>query len=247
MPKRIEPVGIPSVHGGEEVNNPEESAARSSTAKPPSAIRVAIIEDVREIREGLAALINGASGFQCVCAHRTFEEALRELPRKAPDIVLVDLGLPGMSGIEGIPPLKERLPTAPVIVLTVYDDDERIFAALCAGASGYLLKRTPPWQLLEAIRDALEGGSPISPEVARKVIRLFRELRPPQRADYDLTPHETRLLRMLSEGHNYKTAADELGVSVNTIGFHMRHIYEKLHVHSKSQAVAKALRSRLVH
>lgn len=125
-------------------------------------------------------------------------------------------------------------------------DDERIFDALCAGACGYLLKKTPPARLLESLREAVAGGSPMSPEVARRVIALFRDIRPPERADYELTPHETRLLKLLVEGHNYKTAAVELCVSVNTVSFHMRRIYEKLQVHSKSEAVAKALRNRLI-
>jgi DNA-binding NarL/FixJ family response regulator len=131
-------------------------------------------------------------------------------------------------------------------MLTVYDDDERIFDALCAGASGYLLKKTAPARLLESLREAAAGGSPMSPEVARRVIALFREVRPPAQADYDLTPHERRLLGMLVEGHNYKTAAAELGVSVNTVSFHVRHVYQKLQVHSRSEAVAKALRERIV-
>ena len=131
-------------------------------------------------------------------------------------------------------------------MLTVYDDDERIFDALCAGASGYLLKKTPPDRLLESLKEAVSGGSPMSPEVARRVIVLFRDIRPPERADYELTHHELRLLKLLVEGHNYKTAASELNVSINTISFHMKRIYEKLQVHSKSEAVAKALRDRLV-
>src|SRR4029078_13352043 len=133
-----------------------------------------------------------------------------------------------------------------VLMLTVYDDDDRIFDAICAGASGYLLKRTPPAKLLENIREAVSGGAPMSPEVAMRVIKLFREVRPPEKVNYDLTPHETRLLKLLVEGHNYTTAAEELRVSYNTIKFHMRHIYEKLQVHSKSEAVAKALQNRLV-
>jgi len=131
-------------------------------------------------------------------------------------------------------------------MLTVYDDDERIFDALCAGANGYLLKRTPPTRLLESLRDAVDGGSPMSPEVASKVISLFREIRPPERADYDLTPHELRLLKLLVEGNNYNTAAKEIGSSINTVKFYIKRIYEKLQVHSKSEAVAKALIERLL-
>ena len=151
-----------------------------------------------------------------------------------------------MDGIEGIKILKEKFPDLLVIMLTIYDDDERIFNALCAGACGYLLKKTPPVRLLDALREAVAGGSPMSPEVARRVITLFREIRPPERADYDLSPHETRLLKMLVEGHNYKTAAAEIGVTVHAVSFHMRNIYEKLQVHSKSEAVAVAMRDRLI-
>jgi DNA-binding NarL/FixJ family response regulator len=133
-----------------------------------------------------------------------------------------------------------------LLVLSVYEDDDRIFEALCAGASGYLLKKTSPARLLDGLREAVNGGAPMSPEVARRVITVFREIRPPENSDYQLTPHETRLLKLLVEGHNYKTAAAELGVSVNTISFHLKHIYEKLQVHSKSEAVAKALRNRLI-
>jgi DNA-binding NarL/FixJ family response regulator len=174
------------------------------------------------------------------------EEALEKLRQDVPDVVLCDIGLPGMSGIEGIRILKERYPNLSILMLSVYDDDERIFDALCAGACGYLLKRTPPARLLESLRESVSGGAPMSPEVANRVIKLFRNIRPPDRSDYDLTPHETRLLKLLVDGHNYTTAAGELKVSYNTIKFHMRHIYEKLQVHSKSEAVSKALHNRLV-
>jgi DNA-binding NarL/FixJ family response regulator len=174
------------------------------------------------------------------------EEALEGIRRNMPDIALCDIGLPGMSGIEGIRILKERHPELQLLMLTVYDDDDRIFDALCAGACGYLLKRTSPARLLEGLTEAATGGAPMSPEVASRVIRLFRDIRPPERADYELTPHETRLLKLLVEGHNYTTAAEELGVSYNTVKFHMRRIYEKLQVHSKSEAVAKALRDRII-
>jgi DNA-binding NarL/FixJ family response regulator len=211
-----------------------------------SNINTAIVEDIRDIREGLSTLINFTEGFCCTGAFRSMEEAIPRLKHLVPDVLLSDIGLPGMSGIEGIRILKEQYPQMTVLMLTVYDDDDRIFDAICAGASGYLLKRTPPAKLLENIREAVSGGAPMSPEVATRVIRLFREVRPPEKVDYDLTPHETRLLKLLVEGHNYTTAADELKVSYNTIKFHMRHIYEKLQVHSKSEAVAKALQNRIV-
>jgi DNA-binding NarL/FixJ family response regulator len=211
-----------------------------------SPIKVAIIEDEREIRECLALLVNGTDGYTCTGAYRSMEEALEKVPRQLPDVVLSDIGLPGMSGIEGVRLLKERHPDLLVLMLTVYDDDERIFDAMCAGACGYLLKKTPPARLLASLDEVVAGGAPMSPEVARRVIALFREIRPPERADYQLTPHETRLLKLFVEGHNYKTAAAELRVSVNTVNFHVRSIYDKLQVHSRSEAVVKALLNRLV-
>jgi DNA-binding NarL/FixJ family response regulator len=211
-----------------------------------SIIKTAIVEDMRDIREGLATLINFTDGFTCTGSYRSMEEAIPRIRHQTPDVLLSDIGLPGMNGIDGIRILKDLYPNMTVLMLTVYDDDDRIFDAICAGASGYLLKRTPPAKLLENIREAVSGGAPMSPEVAMRVIKLFREVRPPEKVDYDLTPHETRLLKLLVEGHNYTTAAEELRVSYNTIKFHMRHIYEKLQVHSKSEAVAKALQNRIV-
>jgi DNA-binding NarL/FixJ family response regulator len=209
-------------------------------------IKVAIVEDRREIREGLTMLIGGTEGFVCSGSYRSVEEALDRISHQVPDLVLMDIGLPGMSGIEGLRILKERYPDMLLLMLSVYNDDERIFDAMCAGASGYLLKKTPPVKLLESIKEVVQGGAPMSPEVARRVIALFREIRPPERADYELTPHETRLLKLLVEGHNYKTAAAELNVSIHTVSFHLRSIYDKLQVHSKSEAVAKAVLNRLI-
>jgi len=208
-------------------------------------IKVAIVEDLRDIREGLAQLINATPGFRCTGVYASMEDAIEKIPHNLPDLVLSDIGLPGMDGISGIAILKERFPDLLILMLTVYDDNERIFDALCAGACGYLLKKTPWPKLVDALKEAVEGGSPMSPEVARRVINLFREIKPPKEATHELTPHEVRLLRMLVEGHSYKTAANELHVSVNTIKFHLRHIYEKLQVHTKSEAVAKALRHGL--
>ena len=207
-----------------------------------------MVEDQREIRECLVLLLNGTDGFRCVGAFPTMEAALGALATSAdlPSVGLLDIGLPGMSGIEGVRLLRERHPAIVPVMLTIYEDDERIFDALCAGACGYLLKKTPPALLLDSVHEVVRGGAPMSPEVARRVIALFRELRPPERADYHLTPHETRLLALLVEGHNYKTAAKELGVTVHTVSFHLRIIYEKLQVHSKTAAVTKALRHRLV-
>jgi DNA-binding NarL/FixJ family response regulator len=209
-------------------------------------IQVAIVEDQRDVREGLRALIGGTAGFHVSAAYRSMEEALKNMNAILPRVVLIDIGLPGMSGIQGIQLLKQRYPDLLLVVLSVYDDDDRIFHAICAGACGYLLKKTPPALLLQCIEEVVAGGSCMSPEVARRLIELFRTVAPPAGCGYDLTPHEVRLLRLLVQGHHYKTAAAAMGVTVNTISFHVRKIYEKLHVHSKSEAVAKALHCRLV-
>jgi len=209
-------------------------------------LQVAIVEDQPNIREGLRTLIDGTEGFRCNGAFGSMEAAIEGISCHLPDVALVDIGLPEMSGIEGIRILKQRHPRLAILMLTVYDDDKRIFEALCAGACGYLLKKTPPAKLLESIKEVATGGAPMSPEVARRVVSLFREIQPPEGARHELTPHEVRLLKLLVEGHNYKTAAAELDVSINTIRFHMRSIYEKLQVHSKSEAVAKSLRQRIV-
>jgi DNA-binding NarL/FixJ family response regulator len=220
--------------------------ANPSAELPADTIKVAIIEDHQKFRECLEFLLNNTPGYRCVGSFRSMEEALEKIKLQLPDVALVDIGLPGMSGVDGVRILKERFPGLLMLMNTVYDDDERIFQALCAGASGYLLKKTPPARLLESLKEAIAGGAPMSPEVARRVLSLFRDIRPPKHEDYQLTPHELRLLKLLVEGHSYKTAAAKLGVSVKTISFHLQKIYEKLQVHSKSEAVAKAFRNGLV-
>ncbi len=211
-----------------------------------TSIKVVLIEDLREVRDGLAALINGAEGFQCAGSYRTMEDALKALNAQPPDVILTDIGLPGMNGIDGTRLLHDRFPQVPILAITVYDDDESVFKAICAGASGYLLKNTAPDRLLESLREVVNGGAPMSPDIARRVITLFRKVRPPERATYRLTPQETELLKLMVEGHHYKTAAGVMGISVNTVSFHLKHIYEKLQVHSKTEAVAKALREHLI-
>ena len=195
------------------------------------------------MREGLAVLINGTAGFQC---RRLSHDGRRAdgIAGSSHDVILTDIGLPGMDGIEGTRILRERFPDVPILALSVYDDDTNVFNAICAGASGYLLKNTAPARLLESLKEVADGGAPMSPEVARRVVKLFREFRPPERASYHLTPQETELLKLMVEGHHYKTAAHEMGISINTVSFHLKHIYEKLQVHSKTEAVAKALRER---
>ena len=217
-----------------------------TTVETDSSIAVAVVEDMLEVREGLAILLRGTPGFCLTGAYATMEEALDGVERELPDVVVSDLGLPGMSGADGIRVLRERHPGLPVIALTILEDDDDVFAALCAGACGYLLKSTPPARLLESIREVADGGAPMSPQVARRVVTLFRDDRPPERAACHLTPQETELLRLLVAGHHYKTAADKMGISRHTVSFHLRNIYAKLEVHSKSEAVARALRDRLV-
>jgi DNA-binding NarL/FixJ family response regulator len=212
----------------------------------PTPIAVAVVEDEREIRECLAILINGSDGFRCVGAFRTMEAALEGFAGDSPRVALIDIGLPGMSGIDGVRALKDRFPSVDAVMLTVYEDNDRIFEALCAGACGYLLKRTPPAKLLDGVREVVSGGAPMSPEVARRVIALFRDARPSPPPGADLTPHETRLLKLLMQGHSYRSAAAELGVTSHAVSFHLRNIYDKLQVHSKTEAVAKALRHRLI-
>ena len=223
-----------------------DAALAPLAGRPTGPVRVVIIEDVRDVRESLTILINGTNGFQCVGSYRTMEEALQGIAANRPAVILTDIGLPGMDGIDGTRLLRDRFPDVPVLALTVYDDDEKVFKVICAGASGYLLKNTPPARLLESLKEVADGGAPMSPEIARRVIRLFREFRPPRSASYHLTPQETTLLKLLVEGHHYKTAAHAMGISTNTVSFHLKHVYEKLQVHSKTEAVAKALRERLI-
>lgn len=214
--------------------------------KSAEPIKVTIIEDERDIRDGLGMLINYTDGFTCVGKYGSMEEALAGIRHRMPDVILSDIGLPGMNGIEGIQKIKEQYPEMTILMLSVYQDDDRIFHALCAGAVGYLLKKTPPTKILESLREAVAGGAPMSPEVARKVITIFKDFRPPEEVEYDLTPHEIRILKLLVEGHSYKTAAARLNVTPSTVSFHLKNIYEKLQVHSKSEAVAKALQYRLI-
>jgi DNA-binding NarL/FixJ family response regulator len=210
-------------------------------------VRVAIVEDQRGLRDGLVALIGGTEGFTLVGAYGSMEEALPRFETDPPDVLLADIGLPGMSGIEGVRLLKARFPALQILMLTVYADNEHVFEAICAGACGYLLKDTPPTKLLEALRELRQGGAPMSPEIARRVVEMFQRVAPPPpKAPHRLSPREVEVLKLLAAGHVYKTAAAELDLSLDTVRFHIRNIYEKLHVHSKSEAVLIALRSGIL-
>ena len=209
--------------------------------------RVVVIEDERELRNGLQILLNFTPDFTCVRSFGSMEEALRNIESdNLPDLILTDIGLPRLNGIEGTRILREKCPELPIVVLTVHGEDDKIFQALCAGANGYLLKNTSAAKIIEALKEVLDGGAPMSPDVARQVVKLFRTFSPPETADYRLTEQEKQILKMLVEGHHYKTAAYELGISTSTVSFHLKNIYSKLQVHSKSEAVVKALREHLV-
>lgn len=209
-------------------------------------IRVAIVEDDRATRDGLCVLIDGTPGFACCGTWRSVEDALRAGFRDTPDVLLLDIHLPGILGSEGVKLFRERFPAMQILMLTVYAGQDKVFESICNGATGYLLKKTPPGRLLDAIREAYDGGAPMSPEVARKVITVFQQTGPPEKFDENLTPQEQRLLKLLSEGNSYQEMADALEISLNTVRTYIRSIYDKLHVHSRSEAVSKALRNRLI-
>jgi DNA-binding NarL/FixJ family response regulator len=211
-------------------------------------IEVAVIEDDRATRDGLRLLLSATPGFRCLAAWGSVEEAKASRGGSAPDVLLLDVRLPGLSGPEALPQLRQRWPRAQVVMLTSMEDEGTVVEALANGAVGYVLKRTPPARILEAIRETAGGGSPMSPEIARRVVGLFRARSgaPRETVDARLTPQETRLLGLLAEGHGYQSAGDALGVSVNTVRKHIRNLYEKLEVHTRSEAVGKAMRGGLI-
>jgi DNA-binding NarL/FixJ family response regulator len=224
----------------------KESAVEMGTAARE--IAVAVIEDDRATREGLRLLLSATPGFRCVGAWGSVEETRSTRAEVDPEILLLDVRLPGLSGPEALPQLRQRWPRTLVVMLTSMEDEATVVEALGNGAVGYVLKRTPPAQILEAIRETAEGGSPMSPEIARRVVGLFQRSSPVARAatTAGLTPQETRLLALLAEGHGYQSAGDRLGISVNTVRKHIRSLYEKLEVHTRSEAVGKAMRGGLI-
>jgi DNA-binding NarL/FixJ family response regulator len=201
------------------------------------AIRVAIVEDIKKIREGIASLIDGSDGFQCTELYESAEEALRCIPANHPDVVLMDIKLPRMSGIECVEKLKERTPNLEIMMLTSFEDNDKVFKSIVAGASGYILKSTPPAELLKAIRDIHEGGSPMSDQIARKVIQAFRKMGTSSKETENLSERETEILSYLAKGYQDKEIADTLFLSIKTIRTHLRNIYQKLHVRSRVEAV----------
>ncbi|HEX3800783.1 MAG TPA: response regulator transcription factor [Verrucomicrobiae bacterium] len=202
-------------------------------------IKVAIVEDNRTTREGLEAIVNLSGDFHCVCTCSTAEDALKVLPKHAPALVLMDIQLPNMSGVDCVARLKELLPTVNAIMISVYEDPDRIFSALRAGASGYLLKRSAPEEVLKAMREVHTGGGAMSGEIARKVIGYFREQTTAKAEVDDLTPREREVLELVVHGLANKEIADRLSLTVEAVRWHLKHVYQKLHVHSRTEAALK--------
>jgi DNA-binding NarL/FixJ family response regulator len=205
-------------------------------------ITVSIVEDDTPTREGLLQLINRSPEFRCVSEHATAEDAIERVPSFKPKVVLMDINLSGMSGVDAVRRLKALLPETQFIMLTIYKDSDAIFNALMAGANGYLLKQTPPKELLAALRDVCAGGTPMTSQIARKIVESFRQSRTPTGESDGLSAREQEVLDLLAQGCLYKEIADTLQISYRTVSTHIEHIYEKLHVHSRTQAVAKHLR-----
>jgi len=205
------------------------------------AIKVALIEDKDNIRDGLAALISGSPGYSCVAACASAEQGLKLLPGMRPDVVLMDIQLPGMSGIDAIPRLKELLPDTQIMMLTVYEDDEKLFRSLAAGATGYVLKRTPPAELLEAIESLHRGGSPMTDQIARRVVQAFHTMGTSRLETENLSERESEILAAVAKGYRDKEVAERLFLSVETVRTHLRNIYKKLNVRTRTEAVLKFL------
>ncbi len=209
-------------------------------------ITVGVVEDSRDLRRGVNLILESSTSCRCVGTFSSAEDFLERFPVLKPKVVLMDIGLPGISGIEATRTVKQRYPATEIIILSVFEDDDNVFQAICAGASGYVTKPVMPQRLLEAVGEVSAGGTPMSPHIARRVLNLFKQHLPPPASDYDLTAREKEVLGFLVNGGTFQDIADTLVVSVFTVRAHIRNIYEKLHVHSKSEAVAKALLERLI-
>ena len=210
-------------------------------------IRVVIFEDSQSLRISLFHLINESPGFKCVAAHEDCLNLLEDIAKDGPDIVLMDIQMPGINGIEAVGMLKEKYPNLKILMQTIFEDNEKIFQSILAGASGYILKNTSPARILEFIKETYEGGAPMSPTVATKVLKMMVQQSPAgKQSSFDLSDREKEILSFLVEGMSYKMIADAGSISLDTVRSHIKNIYEKLHVHSKGEAVAKAIKSRIV-
>ena len=210
-------------------------------------IKVAIFEDNKGLRQGLYQLINGSDGFQCVGAFEDCLNLLQDIEQSKPDVVLMDIQMPGINGIEGVRILREKYPHLKILMQTIFEDSERIFQSILAGASGYILKNTSPARILDFIKETFEGGAPMSPSVATKVLKMVVLQSPSDNiSTFDLSSREKEILSCLVKGMSYKLIADACSISIDTVRGHIRNIYEKLHVHSKSEAVVKAIKGKIV-
>jgi DNA-binding NarL/FixJ family response regulator len=207
-------------------------------------IRVAIVEDNQTLRTSLESLFNRTEGMRCITTMNNLLNVISEVGAARPDIILMDIGLPNISGIEGVRTVKTHFPTIQVLMFTVFDEDDKIFDAIRAGASGYLLKKTPPAEIVQAIFDLYHGGAPMTASIARRVLQSFQATPQSLIADYQLTPRENEILHTLVDGLSYKKIADKYCVSISTIRTHICNIYSKLHVNSKAEAVARVLSPR---
>jgi DNA-binding NarL/FixJ family response regulator len=205
-------------------------------------INVSIVEDSRGTRESLRELLGRAPGVRCVGAHANGEEALRQIPAENPDVVLMDINLPGMSGIECVAQLRERLPKTQVLMLTTYEESDLIFDSLRSGAKGYLLKNMPPAEIVQAVEQVHSGGAPMSMQIARRVVDHFQQIKRPSSEMEQLTRREQEILALLAKGFLYKEIADQLGITLSTVRAHLHTVYEKLHVQSRTEAVVKFLK-----
>ena len=210
-------------------------------------IRVTIFEDNRNLRQGLQQLINGSSGFNCVGAYANCNHLLENIEESKPDVVLMDIEMPGMNGIEAVKLLKNKYPDVKVLMETIFEENDKIFDSICNGAEGYILKNTPPVLILTAIKDIYEGGAPMTPSIASKVLKMFKTKQPVEsKYDLDLSPREQEILKCLVEGMSYKLIASKCFISIGTVSGHIKNIYKKLQVHSKGEAVAKAIKGNIV-
>lgn len=210
-------------------------------------VRVAIFEDNKHLRESLYYLINGTEGFSCTGAYADGNDLQFQLKKSMPDVVLMDIEMPGINGIEAVKLIRQQFPTVQVLMQTIFHDDDNIFNAICAGASGYILKTTSPAGYIEAIKDVYNGGSPMTGSIARRVLELFqRNISPAASTDYQLTPKEKEILQQLVKGKSFKMIADAIGATYETVRTHMKNIYAKLHVNSNTEAVSKALQEKIV-
>jgi DNA-binding NarL/FixJ family response regulator len=209
-------------------------------------IKILIYEDNPQLREGLSMLINGSDGFEVLAAYKNCNDVVAEVEAWKPDVILMDIDMPGVNGIEGLKLIRKINADVKILMLTVFDDNKNVFESLKAGANGYVLKKTPPAKLLEYISEAASGGAPMTSSIASQVLKMFAEVNDPVHADYNLSEREKQVLQFLVNGYSYKMIAAEMFIAIDTVRSHIKKIYEKLHVNSKSEAVAKAFKDKII-